>query len=42
MQKPFTTQPEFFVSASDIDHPILRSFDDTEVLLDWSQIEKPL
>ena len=39
MQKPFTTQSELFVSASDIDHPILRSLDDTEALLDWSQIE---
>ena len=39
MQKPFTTQTELFVSASDIDHPILRSLDDTEALLDWSQID---
>jgi IS5 family transposase len=39
MQKPFTTQSALFVSASDIDHPILRSLDDTEALLDWSQIE---
>lgn len=39
MQKPFATQSELFVSASDIDHPILRSLDDTEALLDWSQIE---
>lgn len=42
MQKPFTTQSELFVSASDIDHPILRSLDDTEALLDWSQIESLL
>lgn len=42
MQKPFTTQTELFVSASDIDHPILRSLDDTEALLDWSQIERLL
>lgn len=39
MQKPFTTQSELFISASDIDHPILRSLDDTEALLNWSQIE---
>jgi IS5 family transposase len=39
MQKPFTTQSALFVSASDIDHTILRSLDDTEALLDWSQIE---
>lgn len=42
MQKPFTTQSELFVSASDIDHPILRSLDDTEALLDWFEIEKLL
>lgn len=42
MQKPFTTQSELFVRASDIDHPILRSLDDTEALLDWSQIERLL
>ena len=42
MQKPFTTQSELFVSASDLDHPILRSLDDTEALLDWSQIENLL
>ena len=39
MQKPFATQSELFVSASDIDHPILRSLDDTEALLDWARIE---
>ncbi|PCH59336.1 MAG: hypothetical protein COC05_07195 [Gammaproteobacteria bacterium] len=39
MQKPFTTQPKLFVSASDIDHPILRSLDDTEALLEWSDSE---
>ena len=42
MQKPFTTQSELFINASDIDHPILRSLDDTEALLDWSEIEKLL
>jgi IS5 family transposase len=39
MQKPFIIQSALFVSASDIKHPILLSLDDTEVLLDWSQIE---
>ena len=38
MQKSFTTQSELFISASDIDHPILGSLDDTKALLDWSQI----
>ena len=39
MQKSFTTQPEFFVSSSDLEHPILHSLDDTEALLDWSKLE---
>lgn len=39
MQKTFSTQPELFVSTSDLEHPILHSLDDTEALLDWSQIE---
>jgi len=42
MQKPFTTQCELFVSRADLDHPILRSLDDTEALLDWSRIEHVL
>lgn len=42
MQKPFATQSELFVSASDIDHPILHSLDDTEALLDWLPIEQLL
>lgn len=39
MQKSFSTQTELFISASDIDHPILHSLDDTEALLEWSEIE---
>ena len=42
MQKSFTTQPKLFVSATDLSHPILHSLDDTEALLDWSDIEKLL
>ncbi|MCK5893967.1 MAG: transposase [Endozoicomonadaceae bacterium] len=42
MQKSFTTQPKRFVSATDLSHPILHSLDDTEALLDWSDIEKLL
>ncbi len=37
MQKPFTTQPELFVSSSDMTHPILHSLDNIEALLDWSK-----
>ncbi|MEO1919028.1 MAG: IS5 family transposase [Paracoccaceae bacterium] len=39
MQKPFITQPELFVSSSDLDHPALHALDDTEAVLDWSKIE---
>ncbi|WP_191603771.1 IS5 family transposase [Marinomonas algicola] len=42
MQNSFTTQPELFVTASDLDSPILNSLDDTEALLDWSEIENVL
>lgn len=42
MQKSFSTQPELFVSTSDLDHPILHSLDDTETLLEWSEIERLL
>jgi IS5 family transposase len=42
MQKPFTTQRDLLVSSSDLDHPILRSLDDTESLLEWGEIEKLL
>jgi IS5 family transposase len=39
MQKSFTTQPELFVSSADLDHPILHALDDTESLLEWTEIE---
>jgi len=39
MQKSFTTQPELFVSSTDLKHPVLHALDDTESLLDWTQIE---
>ena len=39
MQKSFTTQPELFVSSTDLNHPVLHALDDTESLLDWAQIE---
>jgi len=42
MQKPFSTQPDLFVSTADLEHPILHSLDDTEALLEWSEIEKLL
>ena len=42
MQKPFTTQTNLFVSPADLDHPVLHSLDDTEALLDWSEIDRLL
>lgn len=42
MQKSFSTQPKLFVSATDLNHPLLHSLDDTEALLDWVEIEKLL
>ncbi len=42
MQNTFSTQTKLFVSASDLNHPILSSLDDTEALLDWSKIEQLL
>jgi len=32
MQKPFTTQPNLFVSSLDPGHPALHALDDTEAL----------
>jgi len=42
MQKPFSTQPDLLVSTADLEHAILHSLDDTESLLEWSEIEKLL
>lgn len=42
MQKSFMTQPELFISTAALEHPILHALDDTEALLDWSNIEKLL
>lgn len=39
MQKSITTQTHLFVSNTNLDHPILRSLDDTETLLDWTELE---
>lgn len=39
MQKSFQTQPSLFVSSAEMSHPILCSLDDTEALLDWSELE---
>ena len=40
MQKKFTTQPPLFVSAADLDHPILHGLDAAEAVIDWSELER--
>jgi len=39
MQKSFVSQPELFVTTSDLDHPALHALDDTEAVLDWTKFE---
>ena len=39
MQKPFTTQPELFVTSADLEHPSLQGLDGAEAVLDWSKLE---
>jgi len=40
MQKSFTTQPELFVTNSDLNHPALRGLDAAEAVLDWHKLEQ--
>ena len=39
MQKPFTTQPALFITASDLEHASLNGLDGAEAVLDWSALE---
>lgn len=39
MQKPFTTQPELFVTSADLEHASLRGLDGAETVLDWDKLE---
>jgi len=39
MRKSFRTQPALFVAGTALDHPSLHGLDDTEAVLDWSQLE---
>jgi IS5 family transposase len=39
MQKPFSTQPELFVTSADLEHPSLQGFDGAEAVLDWAKLE---
>lgn len=39
MQKPFTTQPDLFVTSADLEHPSLQGLDGAEAVLDWARLE---
>ena len=39
MQKPFSTQPELFVTSADLEHPSLQGLNGTEAVLDWAKLE---
>ncbi len=39
MRKSFTTQPALLVSATALDHPSLHGLDDTEAVLNWTELE---
>jgi IS5 family transposase len=39
MQKPFSTQPELFVTSADLEHSSLQGLDGAEAVLDWSKLE---
>ncbi len=39
MRKPFETQPALFVCSTVLDHPSLHALDDTEAVLDWTELE---
>jgi IS5 family transposase len=40
MQKPFTTQPELFVTSADLAHSSLRGLDGAVSVLDWQKLEQ--
>jgi IS5 family transposase len=39
MQKPFSTQPELFVTSTDLEHPSLQGLDGAEAVLEWAKLE---
>lgn len=39
MRKTFQTQPELFVTSTELDHPALHGLDGAEAVLDWSRLE---
>jgi IS5 family transposase len=40
MHKPFSTQPELFITTADLEHPSLRGLDGAEAVLDWHELEQ--
>jgi len=40
MQKPFTTQPELFITSTDLEHASLQGLDGAEAVLDWQKLEQ--
>ncbi len=39
MQNPFSTQPELFVTSTDLEHRSLQGLDGAEAVLDWAKLE---
>jgi len=40
MHKPFSTQPELFITSADLEHPSLQGLDGAEAVLDWQKLEQ--
>ena len=40
MQKPFSTQPELFITSADLEHASLQGLDAAEAILDWVKLEQ--
>ena len=40
MQKPFSTQPELFITCADLEHASLQGLDGAEAILDWVKLEQ--
>ena len=40
MRKPFSTQPELFITSVDLEHASLQGLDGAEAILDWVKLEQ--
>ena len=40
MQKPFSTQPDLFITSADLEHASLQGLDGAEAILDWVKLEQ--